>query len=401
MANNYLKYKKNENTSINYIIPPRPPGVKTKKLQCYHCPGAFKSMETLTNHLDNNHGIFLQTRNLTKTEFDTLTNCGHCSVEHKLIASANACISSRQRTRCYTCLEIVRNRDFEEHVKTSHGTEKRNGMCIVPCTWCEAGLLLQDPIDNKPMSGHCFANHFPGGRNTKVTMMDLLKDVPKSVELPPPTSLSNTPTHDFKLPKVPSTFSTPITNSSASKMTNKNVPAVLQLLHKASLKRKLMQEAESESGQVVNGNPINVENPKKRARLDANGKSLQVAKRTGKPVGRQVDLEILKKGIPSMKTAVKSKGMKIKMVSIDVSKLPKIYVNIDYPKTFILNRLNSDKENCSPTVNSVNGSDCSLTESSTDKPVAQLNTSDVSTEGAKTPETKRRHSDSRCSLPCL
>lgn len=377
LANNirHLMETSTSDLSINYIIPPKQQGSKTKMLTCSHCYATFKTLETLTRHLDSNHGIELESTQLNIKEYHTLLKCNSCSEPHKNISVANSCISKHSSTRCNLCLEIVRLKKFAEHVQ-SHAFVQKNRKCIVKCRWCEAGIVLQEPLDNKAMSAHCFSSHYPCSRNNIVIDFGNEDDSKQIAEEKPDVEMPSSPIQvkaessasvtENKLSFSTSTPSTDnvrkthisdffaITPKISANVTSSNsfskpkVPAVLALLQKAasqSQKRKHRPDVALEA-HVKTENLPRHENPNKRARLDPNpnGKRKQVAKRTGKPVGRQVDLNELRNGIPTLK-ATQRKSCKTKSVTIDVAKLAQNFVNIKYSKKFIVSLYEPEPEN--------------------------------------------------------
>ncbi|ODN02643.1 Protein tramtrack, alpha isoform [Orchesella cincta] len=340
----------NKASPHHYLIVPQVGGGRSRKLQCSHCVGAFKTIENLSSHLEDHHDIILEPHKLKQKEFEVLSFCNHCKKKHDQISSANSCLSKHNRTRCYVCFQTVRHSQFEQHMKSLHPSLLKNGKYAVKCNWCDAGIVFGDHFDNKTMAGHCFRHHFPGSRgNASIEIERPENSSTSKAKISPSTS---TEQKRLPIPKsepmsVPSKStatsqlknSTPITSTTPSttrQSSGRPVPAVLALLQKASLKRKSVQDSPSDVR-------VKIENPEKRARVDTNivkaKMQNQVAKRTGIPVGRLVNLNLMKDGVPDFKcpkTRAKSKS-----VTIDVGNLPKVYVQFNYGKSFIYDLYNT------------------------------------------------------------
>lgn len=348
--------------TCNYLIPANLGG-KTKKLLCYHCPGAFKSVETLSTHLEDRHGRFLQSRKVEKSELAKLLDCDACKTKHSSISSASQCLSRSHRTRCYVCFDAIKVKKFEHHMRNYHSLEQRSGSCIVTkCNWCEAGIILQTPIDNKAMSGHCFNEHFKNIHYSSTEpsedddMMEVAeindKKLSKCKEKPSSSSLHRQDDYASVKPAIASTskvesssklatvLSTPGTSTSKQKI---KIPTVLAMLQRASQKRKLAQQ-EAEASKVIkdttNIKDDDIMKPPKRPRLvETKANQKQVARRTGKPIGFVVNRENLRDVVPrfSSRAPKSNKSLVNGSVMLDVVNLPKTFVQFRYNKNFILN----------------------------------------------------------------
>ncbi|CAL8109696.1 unnamed protein product [Orchesella dallaii] len=319
-------------STYHYLIIPQL-GSHSRKLQCCYCICAFKSLETFSSHLYNIHHKVLKSRKLTEEEFVALSFCDHCKKTHNQISSANQCLSRHNRTRCFICFQGVRYSQFEEHMKSLHPTEEKNGNYVVKCNWCNAGIVFGDQFDNRNMAGHCYSQHFQGSGNSSIETIESTEVSTPKVKFSMPTDREQHQRAGSSSPSVTlpscstSHLSLTPSVSSSSQKDKRPVPAVLALLQKASLKRKSVQEP-------LYHQHIKIENPEKRARVDpdVSNPRKQIAKRTGTPVGRLVKLDQLQNGVPTFKGKVRGK---VTSVTVDVGRLSNVYVQFNYDKSFI------------------------------------------------------------------